>query len=174
MLNSALAIHTKSIDRSIPLMQRRRITVAEGIRSAAVYRDGVDIRRTTLDFEGLGLFATRRFVRGDYITEFTGPRISHTEANDGRPTSHIRSITGIIEAIDGYRDPQEVINIGAAQFANDGTRMRLNNARMVNVNDPSTVIDRCFLRALRTIEPGEEIFTPYGRGYWQMSREEQS
>lgn len=133
--------------------------------SARTVGNGVEVKKTQLPFLGLGLFATIPFKRLDFITEFYGERITHQQAMDGRPTSHIRTLESHHECIDGER--KIVQGKGAAQFANDGKLHKLNNARLVNVWDNSTASYRCFLRALCDISPHEEICTSYGSGYWK-------
>lgn len=46
----------------------------------ATIGDGVEVRASSIEQAGNGLFASRAFARGDFITEYDGREISHTEA----------------------------------------------------------------------------------------------
>ena len=145
-------------------MTRLRLRASQ----AATVGDGVVVRESTLGAEaGRGLYATRTFFRGDWITEYCGERIDFAEARRrhdlGRAT-HIRSVVPLHTAIDGFRQPTKARGLGGASFANDGRSSALNNAVFCKVELDG---GRVFLRARHTIARGSEIFVNYGQGYWR-------
>ncbi len=160
-------------------------------RDLSVVGDGrIEIRESTIQGAGLGLFARTTFRRGDPITEYYGQIITREEALERRARgqdSHIRSHIGIEWSIDGQFTRRgepitdarvELEGRGAGALANDKARGA--NAEITFV-DCSENVRRfrdfrrgktkvrllpehriTYLRALRTIKPGEEIFVNYG------------
>ena len=111
------------------------------------YRPNVDIKKSSA---GLGLFAGEDIATDQLITEYTGDRISHAEA-DERGGRYLFAVTDDI-IIDGSD--------------------RKNTARYINHScDPNTEAehevteDRIYMRALRDIKAGEEITFDYGEDY---------
>lgn len=162
-------------------------------RRASTVGDGVDVRRSRLNDAtkdpnpdgvvvdaGMGLFAQRRFERGELITGFEGELISHAAARTLQRTgrhSHVRTLRWKDLAVDGIRTRPAPPGSGGASYANDGdgggrgTRRRryANNAAFVIRYAVDGVLPVCFLRALRRIEAGEEILVSYGRTYWRIA-----
>jgi SET domain-containing protein len=103
---------------------------------------------------GLGLFATAPFRRGDFIAEYTGPRIS-TEEADRREARGARYMYEIDSrwTVDGSR------RSNIARYANHSCRP---NA------ESDVVRGKVFLRAIKAIEPGSEITYDYGREYFDL------
>jgi SET domain-containing protein len=104
---------------------------------------------------GLGLFAAAPIRRGSLIAEYTGPRIPTKEA---RAQERERGARYMFE-IDGRWTIDGSPRSNIARYANHACRP---NAEAVDADG------RIFLRALRRIEPGEEITYDYGRSYFAL------
>jgi uncharacterized protein len=111
------------------------------------------VRRSRV--HGKGVFAARRIARGARVIEYLGQRISHREAN----RRYARKRAGDNHTFLFVVDRHLVIDAGV-----DG-----NEARFINHGcDPNceSVIRnrRVYIRALRGIEPGEELSYDYAIG----------
>jgi SET domain-containing protein len=123
---------------------RRRVTR----RSDACYRIG---RSTT----GLGLFATVPIWRGAFIVEYSGPRIPTREAHAREKTAGARYMFEINSrwTVDGS------VRSNIGRYANHSCRPNAESALRRG---------KVILRALRAIEPGEEITYDYGEEYFEL------
>jgi uncharacterized protein len=102
---------------------------------------------------GKGVFATRRIRKGTRIVEYTGERIGHAEADERYVDKSAEDNHTFLFIVDA----KTVIDAG----------MGGNEARFINhscaPNCESDIIGkRVFIRALRSIEPGEELAYDYG------------
>ncbi len=111
---------------------------------------GIVVAKSQID--GHGCFAAKRFRQGSRIAEYLGERISQEEATRrlrGQRRIHVCAIDDSW-AIDGSRGGN------GTQFINHSCR-------------PNCTIyiyrGRIFFRALRDIEPGEEILVDYEISY---------
>jgi SET domain-containing protein len=111
--------------------------------SQPIFRVG---RSTT----GLGLFSTMTIEKGDFIVEYTGPRIPNAEV-DLRPRARYFFELNSRWTIDG--SPRS--NVG--RYANHSCRP---NA------EPVVSRGRIRILAKRRIQPGEEITYNYGKSYF--------
>jgi uncharacterized protein len=104
---------------------------------------------------GLGLFAAVSIAKGAFIVEYSGPRISTQEA---RARETRRGARYMFEVNSRWTvDGSTRRNIG--RYANHSCRP---NAESVLANG------KVMLRAIRAIEPGEEITYDYGREYFEL------
>ena len=91
----------------------------KGSYNLAGLMDGLEVRQSVEVPGTLGLFATRHFLKGQFITEYTGPMISEAEVKGRKEkniqTKYLCSMRGF-GAIDG--DPYPLIGAGVAQFTN--------------------------------------------------------
>jgi hypothetical protein len=104
---------------------------------------------------GLGLFATAAIAKGEFIVEYSGRRIPTKEAHAREARAGSRYMFEINRrwTIDG------AIRTNIGRYANHSCRP---NAESALVNN------RIFLRAIRTIAPGDEITYDYGREYFDL------
>ena len=118
--------------------------------------DAFEIRPSTIEGAGRGLFAKQRIEAGDTIGDYTGEVIDEAEFyNPARPFSaYVLWVcrTHIIV----------------------GEGPKANYTRYINHSDePNAYLTVSFrwksarFRALHTIEAGDEIFFDYGEDYWQ-------
>jgi len=117
---------------------------------------------STIAGAGSGLFAQQRFEKGDRITDYGGQLIDRFKEAKKRPKSHMRTLMSTI-AIDGrtlYRVtiPGRSVK-GLGQFCNHSTSP---NAEIYKYDRE---VAKIYIRALRSIEVGEEITVSYGRSY---------
>jgi SET domain-containing protein len=103
---------------------------------------------------GLGLFATAPIQKGAVIVEYTGRRITHAQAErmEARGARYVFELNSRW-SIDGSSRR----NMG--RYANHSCRP---NA------ESDLVKGRLILRAIRTINPGDEITYDYGEEYFEL------
>jgi len=104
---------------------------------------------------GLGLFAAAPIAKGAYIVEYSGPRIPTPEARAHEARRGARYMFEINSrwTVDGSTRR----NIG--RYANHSCRP---NAESVLAKG------KVMLRAIKAIEPGEEITYDYGQEYFEL------
>jgi uncharacterized protein len=103
---------------------------------------------------GLGLFATARIEKGAFIVEYVGRRITTAEADrrEARGAKYMYELNSRW-TIDGSS------RRNIARYANHGCRP---NA------ESDIVKGKVILRAIKTIEPGDEITYDYGPEYFDL------
>lgn len=149
---------------------------------------------------GLGLFATKTFLKGEPITLYGGQLVSHSEAQKRSRAggdSHMRRHIAMHCCFDGcfmpdgtkISDPtKQLVGFPVGAFCNDTSDAGQLNARF-NYIDSQYNEDRfkefekgydyrpkaeerlTFIEAIRDIKPDEEIFVDYGSQYWANSKE---
>ena len=147
---------------------------SQGPRSpadAATYRNGVDVRASQIAEAGRGAFTTVEFAQGDYVTEYAHAGGVLSKADVARLTvqTHVLTLANQHAYLDGIRSPVEGQGVGP--FANDCFNVRGqplpdgSGAFEYNVElvkSPSDAfLNRAFLRALRPLRAGEELFWNY-------------
>ena len=118
--------------------------------------DDFEIRTSTIEGAGMGLFARHAIGEGDTIGYYTGEVITEKEFHDpDRPFSaYVMWVT------------KDHILVGEGPKANYTRYINHDdepNAFLVVSNRWKTAR----FQALRDIEPGEEIFFNYGDDYWE-------
>jgi hypothetical protein len=103
---------------------------------------------------GLGLFAIAPIEKGAFIVEYKGPRITHAEAARREARGH-----------------RYMFEINS-RWTVDGSSRR-NTARYANHScapnaESDLVKGKVILRAIKRIEPGEEITYDYGEEYFEL------
>jgi uncharacterized protein len=103
---------------------------------------------------GLGLFATARIEKGAFIVEYVGRRITTAEADrrEARGAKYMYELNSRW-TIDGSS------RRNVARYANHSCRP---NA------ESDIVKGKVILRAIKTIEPGDEITYDYGPEYFDL------
>ena len=139
------AARKKSADAPAPMAVRKAAKVVQGGgRRIQVRRSGV---------HGRGVFAVAEVAAGEVLVEYTGERIDWEEAMDRHPHDPAQ--------------PNHTFYFGL----DDGTVIDAlyggNSARWINHScDPNCEADevngRVFIKALRDLMPGEELFYDYG------------
>eukprot|EP01054_Gregarina_sp_Poly1_P005015 Gregarina_sp_Poly_1__5014@NODE_2659_length_1862_cov_546_523120_g1686_i0_p1_GENE_NODE_2659_length_1862_cov_546_523120_g1686_i0NODE_2659_length_1862_cov_546_523120_g1686_i0_p1_ORF_typecomplete_len407_score48_26SET/PF00856_28/1_6e17_NODE_2659_length_1862_cov_546_523120_g1686_i05721792 len=131
---------------------------------------GVEVRDSTIPEAGRGLFASRDFKKGEFVTEYVGEIITRDEARRRlrRGQFHYLGtlVTGMYE-IDGIQVPRD--GEGAASFINHARKPHA-NVQWAHVEDRKACFRRMFAKASRDIAAGEELFLDYGKTYWEHHR----
>lgn len=112
---------------------------------------------------GRGLFTRFGIKKNQIITWYTGKIQTREEKITSHDKSHTITLVPGELAISGLKEPQ--IGNGAGSFVNHSDRPNAVAIRSSISEWGSTPI--VLLKALSDIEPGEEIFINYGRGYWK-------
>ena len=104
---------------------------------------------------GLGLFATAPIERGAFIVEYSGPRIPTREAHAREKTAGARYMFEINNrwTVDGS------VRSNIGRYANHSCRPNAESALKRG---------KVILRAIKAIEPGEEITYDYGEEYFEL------
>ncbi len=155
--------------------------------------DGVSVSESGIEGAGLGLYASREFSKNEPITLYEGKLLTYREATEiknGDPCSalHIRSLFPLHSSIDGRRDERgnqitdpmrQRDGRGGAAWANDakGSIFEVNSVYDFwdfeeNASDPfnrDPSLRLVFIRAIKEILPGEEIFVDYGVDFWKLA-----
>lgn len=127
--------------------------------------NGLRVKKSFIPDAGFGLFATRDFLKNEYITHYEGDLISRQEALARRSRgedSHIKCLHLMGDCIDGIKGNSAVKGCGGASLVNDARSQKGNNTRFETRN--GTI----WLRATRDIAKGEELLASYGRTYWRI------
>ena len=104
---------------------------------------------------GLGLFATTPIERGAFIVEYSGPRIPTREAHAREKTAGARYMFEINNrwTVDGS------VRSNIGRYANHSCRPNAESALRRG---------KVILRAIKAIEPGEEVTYDYGPEYFEL------
>jgi len=123
------------------------------------------VKRSTLKGAGRGLFTTTDIPRGTKIVEYRGKVTTWKKADsDARMNGYIYYVNR-----NHVIDARPVKN-AVARYANDAKGI----VRTVGVRNNCTYIieDRkVYIKAMRRIPAGSEIFVGYGKEYWDIIRE---
>jgi uncharacterized protein len=111
------------------------------------------VRRSRV--HGFGVFATRTLRKGDVISEYTGERISHAEANWRYRHRDIN---------DSHTFLFTVSSRTVIDGRHGGNDTRFINHRCDPNCEPQIRRGRVFIVALRTIRPGDELGFEYNIG----------
>lgn len=127
---------------------------------------GLQIRPSEIPGAGDGLYAAKEFKRGVKITDYGGRLYNrHEDIPPERDDYVVQVGTRFLE----HSQPQD----GYGRWANHCRQQDIkagycqgNNSQIA---EPRTG-DNAFLRATHRIDPGDEIYTSYGRSYWAKKR----
>ncbi len=116
---------------------------------------------------GMGLYAARKYRRGEKIMEYTGELLSREEYDARYGEQLGRYVLEISKQ--RYIDARDAAKSGPARYVNDCRRADKNRgACKANNVQARTHGKRAFLYAERSIAPGDELFWNYGRSYWKQ------
>ena len=115
-------------------------------------RRKIQVRNSAV--HGKGVYAVAPIEAGHKIIEYTGERISWQEAQDRHPHDPANPNHTFYFSLDSG----EVID---ALYGGNNARW-INHSCEPNCEAEETDAGRVFIRALRDIEPGEELFYDYG------------
>ena len=121
--------------------------------------NGIEVRLSNIREAGNGLFATRSFRRGEYITLYDGEIISRREAWSRSVKTHMASREGIF--VDGLKQP--ILLRGGGSFANSSNCEKDANASIC------ANLGKLVVRAQKNVEIDEEILVFYGRRGMQIA-----
>ena len=115
--------------------------------------DGLYVSKSTIQNSGNGLFSSKTFRKGSYITLYDGENITRKEALSRTVLTHMASREGVI--IDGLKFP--VFGRGGGSFCNATIRQKDANAEIVGW------LGLILIRAKKCILSNDEILVYYGR-----------
>lgn len=123
------------------------------------------VKRSTLKGAGKGLFTTKEIPRGTKIVEYKG-RITTWKEVDSR-----NGMNGYIyyvnrdHVIDARTTPKAL-----ARYANDAKGLSRTDGLS---NNCTYVIEglKVYIKSMRRIPAGSELFVGYGKEYWDIIRE---
>ena len=123
------------------------------------------VKTSTIPDSGMGLFTEVDIPKGTQIVEYKGRVSSWKEANhDGGENGYIFFVNRN-HVIDARR-----MKSSLARYANDARGLRKVKG-LVNNAEYEPIGTRVFIKALRNIPAGSEIFVSYGKEYWETIRE---
>jgi hypothetical protein len=130
-------------------------------------RCGVRIGNSSISHAGKGLFATRAHREGSVVAHYGGEVVSNEELANRYcwmrdDTNEFVRVTApyamAIDADDDNANSLDSIRIrGAASYVNDARGSGL---------EENVELEGDFIRALKPIRAGDELFTDYGEEYW--------
>lgn len=130
----------------------------------AISTKNLEIKTSTLPNAGKGLFTKIAITKGQVIIEYKGRRRKWKDVEDDVDNGYIYHI-----------DDENVIDAKTTltsfgRYANDAAGLQrvkgvTNNAEYVEFDN------RVYIKAVKNITAGGEIFVPYGKLYWQQVRE---
>jgi hypothetical protein len=117
--------------------------------------DGCEVRSSTVSGANMGLFVAERTLEGTCICEYSGETLNFSEACKRKQRSYMKMVhlNMHIDAVN-----PSISSVG--RYANDNLDRGKINARFVSINE------KVFIKAIRELDRGEEIFISYGRGHW--------
>lgn len=121
------------------------------------------VQTSTIPGAGHGLFANKRYKKGDRIVEYTGDIIDEKEKKNRYPDDKCMYVVYVMHNV--YIDAADPLRSSAARFINSSGG-GYNNASMSPHHRHD--IHKINIVATRDIAPGEEIFMPYGSSYHMM------
>lgn len=129
------------------------------IDTLSTIANGVYVAKSCIECAGNGLFASKSFKRGEYITLYDGETLTKQEACKRSCLTHMAGREGIV--VDGLKQP--IIGRGGGSFANGSPLLCHANAHIV------AWLGYLVLRAKTDIEPHSEIVVHYGRRGFKLA-----
>lgn len=133
---------------------------------------GLEVRKSMIKGAGNGLFATRPYMDGEVICEYTGEVLSFLEAYKREDKTYMMGGFGLNIHIDAKHHLRSM-----GRYINDPLNSLKVNVKFIK----SKELKKAFVIALRRIEvcdfislsspnskPGEELYVSYGESYWKV------
>jgi hypothetical protein len=118
----------------------------------------VEVRASNIGADaGMGLFALKKFKKGDYICQYSGRIMDTKEVSSPEYKSHYIWQYNKKYSIDAQNEDSCF-----GRYANDNFSKTMDNA---DIRKYSKYVCAKIV-ASETIEIGDEIYVPYGGGYW--------
>ena len=112
----------------------------------------VEVRKSQV--HGMGVFALTRIAKRTRLGKYTGEKLKGSELNARYPDSH----------------PEYTLKVGNwyidAAHKNGNWTRRVNDSYGTRFRNNCKFTARGCLVATCNIQPGEELFVSYGRGFW--------
>jgi hypothetical protein len=105
---------------------------------------------------GMGLFAACDIKPLELVCEYTGKVLSFAQAKQVKNRMYMKMV-----ALDYHIDASDASVSSVARYINDHWDPSFINTEFVTREDK-----KVFVRAIRNIGKGEELFVSYGRGHW--------
>jgi hypothetical protein len=121
--------------------------------------DALEVQRSLIPGAGLGLFATRSFAAGEELCEYDGDLLTSWQQWRTPDLTYV-AMAGKDRFVDAGPYPEV-----KARYINHRFDLEQVNAQYVDAPG-----HRVFVRAVRPIHPGEEIYADYGPSYWNRVR----
>lgn len=125
-------------------------------------------KKSNIPNAGNGIFANENLYEGDYITYYEGEIVTEKPENDFY-TIQLNEGDHKGKYLKGIQTPQKKRGLGSFINCEDKSvsRARKNCHFVEHINDRKVV----YIVACRDISKGEELYTSYGRGYWNKKGE---
>lgn len=123
------------------------------------------VRPSTIPDSGMGLFTEVDIPKGTQIVEYKGRVSTWKEANHDDGDNGYIFFVNRNHVIDARR-----MKSSLARYANDAKGLSKVKG-VVNNAEYEPLGTRVFIKALRNIPAGSEIFVSYGKEYWETVRE---
>ena len=147
-----------------PSGKKRRIPDKKDLYSVG---HGLTVSESTIAGAGNGLFVEKPFDKGEFITWYDGPVINVNSEERERLTKNYEDwshLAGIDRhsVIQSPKQPKP--GMGGGGFINDGNNIFTTpNVKFVPISDRQCI----YIKSLRPIKKGEELFVSYGNDYWK-------
>lgn len=126
--------------------------------------DKLQIKKSTLEGAGKGLFTTVDIPKGARIVEYKGEVMTWKEASKDVDNGYIFFISN--QRVINAKDNEEELG----RYANDASGL----SRVKGItNNAEYVIEKgkAYIDAMKAIPKGGEIFVSYSKEYWDVIRE---
>ena len=124
--------------------------------------ENLAVKKSPIPGAGYGLFATRRFKKGEWITPYYG-FVSKQPPQDTKYSIYLPQRHAYLDAPDSWNC--------AARFANDAEGSsklkKENNVTFASLYSKNGDERGIWLKAIRDVPKGAEILVSYGSGYWR-------
>mmetsp|Transcript_20501 Transcript_20501/g.26570 ORF Transcript_20501/g.26570 Transcript_20501/m.26570 type:complete len:139 (-) Transcript_20501:1756-2172(-) len=119
---------------------------------------GLRVDQSLISDAGYGLFAQRSFEPDEVICEYRGRVLSLAQVLRLKDTTYVMglSMNVHLDANDAFQVPGRYVNDNF-----DETKL---NAKFIKYPK----LWKAKVVATRTIQPGDEIYAPYGESYWRI------